>query len=70
MVAPMPVGAVLVSHCAAARLAEFPVFGDHAFGDFRHVRDEVRTKPHRIRRTCLPGFLRALRTGAGQADKK
>jgi hypothetical protein len=37
--------------------------------DFRHVRDEIRTKPHRIGSARLARFRRAL-LGGGDADTR
>ncbi|HUZ33270.1 MAG TPA: hypothetical protein VMV19_14385 [Xanthobacteraceae bacterium] len=71
----MPVSAVLVlvvsmRHRHAAFLAQLRAFGDHAFGYFRHVRNEIGTKPHRVGRTCMPLLRSALSGGGVETDQQ
>jgi hypothetical protein len=70
MVSVMSEGSMLASHREAARLAEFLVLCDHTLGDFRHVRDEIGTDPHRIGRASVADLGTALSSGVAQANKK
>jgi hypothetical protein len=58
---------VLVCHRNLARLAQHSPLGDHAFGDFRHVRDEVGAKLHRIACASVAGFLAGLSMDAARS---
>ena len=49
-----------VCHRHPARRAQLPPFCHHAFRGLRHVRSELRTKPHRIRRASLARLWAAL----------
>jgi hypothetical protein len=71
----MPVDSVVtsvaVSHRQLARLAQFLVPRDHAFGDFRYVWNGVGTKPHRIGRAGLTRLGGAfLSHGGAQPDNE
>src|SRR5271156_2601605 len=62
-------------HGHAALFADLRVLRFHADGDFRPVRDELGTQPHRVRRTSLLNIDRgraggALGTGLVKAAKK
>jgi len=58
----MPIRAVgsPVCHRHPARRAQLPPLCHHAFRGLRHVRSELRTKPHRIRRASLARLWAAL----------
>ena len=49
-----------VCHRHPARRAQLPPLCHHAFRGLRHVRSELRTKPHRIRRASLARLWAAL----------
>ena len=49
-----------VCHRHSARRAQLSPLCHHAFRGLRHVRSELRTKPHRIRRASLARFRAAL----------
>jgi hypothetical protein len=69
----MPVTAVLMPRMRyrqAAFLAQLRVFGGHAFGYFRHVRNEIGTKPHRVGCACLPLLGSALSGGGVETDQQ
>ena len=55
MTAPV-MGFVTAIHRRAAFRTELLAFGLHAGGDFRHVRNKLRTQPHRVGRASLPGI--------------
>jgi hypothetical protein len=52
----MPVPTMTVRHGAATFRTEFTPLGVHASRDFRHVGNEVRTKPHRVGCAGLAGI--------------
>jgi hypothetical protein len=73
--------AATAGHGHAALLTDLRVLCFHAGGDFRPIRDELGTKPHRVRRTSLfsvdggrargalgPGLLKA--TKEQRADRQ
>jgi hypothetical protein len=66
----MPIVVVLVRHGEAALPAQMPVIVDHAFGNFRHIRNEIGAKPHCIGRAGLAGLGRALGKSALKADQQ
>jgi hypothetical protein len=72
---PAPAAATPASHGHAALFADLRVLCFHANGDFRSIRDELGTQPHRIGRTSLLNTDRgraggALGTGLVKATKK
>jgi len=54
-----------VCHRHPARRAQLPPLCHHAFRSLRHVRSELRTKPHRIRRASLARLWAALSGSVG-----
>src|SRR5579864_4182970 len=62
--APAATPASTASHGQAALLAELRVLDFHAGGDFRPIRDDVGTQPHRIGRTSLLNIDRGRAGGA------
>jgi len=58
------------AHGDAARLAELRVLRSHAGRDPGHVRNDVGTKPHRIRRARLTGRIAALSGCAVETTEK
>ena len=73
---PLPTtAATAAGHGHAALFADLCVLCFHADGDFRPVRDELGTQPHRVRRASLLNTDRgraggALSTGLVKAAKK
>jgi F0F1-type ATP synthase membrane subunit c/vacuolar-type H+-ATPase subunit K len=63
----MPVSHMLTSHREAALLAQLRPFPHHAGGNFRHVRDKIRTKPHGIAGAGLACLVAGLSSGTADA---
>ena len=75
VVHPAPAAAATASHGHAALFADLRVLCLHAGGDFRPIRDEFGTQPHRIGRASLFDIDRtrtgsALGTGLVKATKE
>jgi hypothetical protein len=54
------VGPVSVRHRGPAFWTQLCPLSHHAFRSLRHIRDEIGTKPHRIRRASLTSLGAAL----------
>jgi hypothetical protein len=59
---------MLMEHCEPASRAQLRSFSRHAGGNFCHVRDKVRTKPHGVAGARLPCFVAGLSGGARDAN--
>ena len=63
------VGPMSVRHRGPAFWTRLCQLSHHAFRSLRHIRGEIGTKPHRIRRASLTSLGAALRGGAAHPHR-
>src|SRR5580658_7373855 len=63
-----PIAHMFMRHCQPAFRAHLGPFAHHAGGNFLHVRNNVRTKPHGITGARLARFVADFSGGAGDAE--